>query len=140
MKLLVPVDGSDPCLKAVDYLVANQAWFKSPPEIHLINVQQALPNTVTRHLSRDDVDKYHEDEGTKELQAARAKLDSAGLKYTYSIEVGDPAEKVGEYTSSHKVDTVVLGTRALNAVAGMLVGSVAGKIIREARAPVLLVK
>jgi nucleotide-binding universal stress UspA family protein len=140
MRFLVPVDGSDACLRGVDYVIANLPQLKNVPEIHLMNVQPALPNSITRHLSKDDVRQYHDDEAAKELAQARAKLDAAGLKYEVVVEIGDPAECIAEYSAKQKVDLLVLGTRALNSVAGVMVGSVSGKILREARVPVLLVK
>ncbi len=140
LRLLVPVDGSEAPLKGIDHLIAKAGWYCETPEIHLINVQPALPMDVTRFISRDELRKYHLEEGMKELATARAKLDAAGLKYVFHIDVGDTAETITHYTRDKQIDLILLGTRALGAVAGMLLGSSATKIVREAEAPVLLVR
>lgn len=140
LRLLLPVDGSEPSLRAIDHLIGKLGWYREPPEIHLINVQPALPTHVTQFISRDEMRKFHIEEGTMALAAARAKLDAAGLRHEFHIDTGDEAETIARYSKDKQVDLIVLGTRALGNMAGMLLGSVATKIIRETEAPVLLVK
>lgn len=140
LRLLLPVDGSEPSLRPIDHLIGKLGWYREPPEIHLINVQPALPSHVTQFISRDEMRKYHDEEGMKALAAARAKLDAAGLRHDVHIGTGDEAETIARYSKDNKIDLILLGTRALGPMAGMLLGSVATKIIRETDTPVLLVK
>ena len=140
LQLLVPVDGSEASLKGIDHLVATSGIYRDTPGIHLVNVQAPLPSDVTRFISRDEVRNYHLEEGAKELEAAKAKLDAAGLKYVFHIDIGDTAETIARYARDHRIDQIILGTRGLGAMAGMLLGSVATKIVRESPAPVLLVR
>lgn len=139
-KILLPVDGSEASQRGVAYVIENRMGATTPPEIHLLNVQSPLPSGVTRFVGRDDVHQYHVDEGEKELAGARAKLDAAGLKYVTHIEVGPPAEVISRYAREKAIELIVLGTRGLGSVSGMLLGSVTTKIISATDSPVLLVK
>ena len=140
MRLMLPVDGTPAALKGVDHVIAVAGWYRDIPEIHLVNVQAALPGDVTRFVRSDEVRSYHLEEGAKELAAARSKLDAAGLRYVAHVDVGSTAEMLARYAREHGIDLVVLGTRGLGSVAGMLLGSVATKIVRESPAPVMLVR
>ncbi len=139
-KLLLPVDGSDASERGIAYVIENLKGAASAPELHLLNVQSPLPSGVTKFVNGEVVREYHIEEGEKELAAARAQLDAAGLKYLSSIEVGLPAEVIADYAREKKIDQIILGTRGLGAVTGMLLGSVTIKIIRASNTPVLLVK
>ena len=47
---LIAIDGSDPSLKAVDYVIQETADRGTPAQIYLVNVQPPLPNDVTRFI------------------------------------------------------------------------------------------
>ena len=139
-KLLLPVDGSDASQRGIAYIIENRENLPSAVELHLLNVQPPLPSRMTESISHGVVHQYHVEQGANELAAARAELDAAGLKYVTSIEVGPPAEVIARYAGEKKIDQIILGTRGLGAISGMLLGSVTTKIIRETDTPVLLVK
>jgi nucleotide-binding universal stress UspA family protein len=141
MKILLPVDGSDASLKAVDLVVKEAAQSKAPPQIHLLNVQIALRQGVSAFVGKEQIEGYHRDEGTKALAKARARLDAAKLAYEHHIGVGDEtAEVVARYAKEKGCDRVVMGTRGLGAVAGVVLGSVATRVIHLAEVPILLVR
>ena len=142
LKWLVPVDGSNSAVRAVSHMIDKMAWFKDGIELHLLNVQHPMPygNRVTSVLGHDKVAEYHHQEGIAALQPARAKLDAAGVKYVFHIGVGDAAETIVKYAKEHKCDQIVMGTRGMGTVSGLLLGSVATRVIHLADIPVLLIK
>ena len=142
LKWLVPVDGSDSAVHAVERMIAMLAWFRDGVEIHLLNVQHPMPygNRVSSVLGHDKIAQYHHDEGIAALQPARNKLDAAGIKYVFHIGVGDAAETIIRYAQDQGCDQIVMGTRGLGAVSNLMLGSVATKVLHLADVPVLLVK
>ena len=138
LKVVVPVDGSNNCLRAVELLIRRTAVYSEPPEIHLLNVQHPFPGTVRG--VHEQAEQHHQEEGIKALAGARKLLDEAGIKYTYHISVGETAEVVARYFSDKQHDQVTMGTRGMSAAANMLMGSVASKILNLVEVPVLLVK
>lgn len=142
MKLLVPVDGSKWSDRAVDHLVKKLGWFKGGVEIHLLNVQHPVPygGRVSSVVGHDRIAKYHEEEGLAALDTARRKLDAAKVEYAYHIGVGDEAEVICQYAKEKSVDQIFMGTRGLGEVSGLVLGSVATKVIHLSPVPVLLVK
>jgi len=140
-RILLPVDGSEAALRAVDHVLKKVGLYKDPAEIHLLNVQLALRKGVTEFVSQQQLDSYHHDEGIKDLASARARLDAAKVPYQFHIGVGEePAAVIAHYAQDKKCDKVVMGTRGLSSVAAILLGSMTIKVIHLVDVPVLLVK
>jgi nucleotide-binding universal stress UspA family protein len=142
LKWLVSVDGSESSVRAVTHLIDKMQWFKQPIEIHLLNVQHPMPygNRVTSVIGQDKVAEYHHDEGIAALKPTRDKLDAAGIKYVFHIGVGEAAETIVNYAREKQCDQIVMGSRGLGSVSGLIMGSVATKVLHLAEIPVLLVK
>lgn len=141
-KILVAVDGSDLCLRGIKLVLDLREQFKNPEglEIHLLNVQPSLPSDVTRFVANEEVKSFHQDEAVKELEAARALLDRAGVRYEVHISVGEPADTICRFAKENGFDQIVMGTHGRSGVSGMLLGSVASKTLAESPVPVLVAK
>ncbi|MEI7841705.1 MAG: universal stress protein [Gallionellaceae bacterium] len=141
MKILIPVDGSINAERAVDYVIANAAQFKEPPQICLLNVQWKLASgNVKLFIRQDTINDYYREQGAVALTQARAKLDKVGLAYTYHVSVGSPAEGVVQYAQEHQVEQIVMSAHGETSLSTLLLGSVASKVVHLAKVPVLLVK
>lgn len=138
LKVLMPVDGSENSLRTVRFLIQKAALYKEPLEIHLLNVQHPFPGTIRG--VHEQAEQYHHDEGIKALAGARKLLDAAQLKYAYHIVVGEAGETIARFAKDQQMQQVVMGTRGAGAVANMLLGSVATKVLHLVEVPVLLVK
>ena len=140
-KMLVPVDGSEYSDRGVDYLIRSAQWYREPIEIHLLTVHHHMPyGRAVSAVASDEIQKYHQEAGLKALESARTRLDAAGIPYTFHIGVGVPAEIIAQYARQQDCDQIVMGTRGLGSVGGLLLGSVATKVLALASVPVLLVK
>lgn len=139
LKVLVMADGSENSLRSIRFVIQKASLYKEAMELHLLNVQHPFPGTV-RLLAGEEAKRFHHDEGIKALDAARKLLDAAGVKYTYHIGVGDIGETIAHYVTEKKIEQIVMGTRGAGAVANVLLGSVATKVLHLVDVPVLLVK
>ena len=141
MKFLIPVDGSAQGNRAVEYVIANAARLKEPPQIHLLNVQWKLATgNVKLFISQETINDYYREQGMAALAEACAKLDAAGLTYTYHIAIGTPAEAIVQYAQEQQVDQIVMNALGQGTLSELLLGSVASKVARIAKVPVLLTR
>ena len=141
MKILLPVDGSDCSLRAVDHLIAHVAWFREMPEIHLLHVHSPIPiGRVQAHVGKETLHAYYLEEGQEHLTEAQKRLDAAGRFHTTHIHVGQPAEVIGKMAGEMACDLIVMGSHGRGGVAGLVMGSVANQVLHLAPCPVLLVK
>jgi nucleotide-binding universal stress UspA family protein len=139
-KVLVPIDGSDNALHAVDLVIRSIAEGRSL-QVYLLNVQpQILSGHARMYLKKDLIDEYFQEEAAKALRPAQDKLDKAGIKYTTAHQVGNAPEVIARYVKSHGCDLIVMGTRGHGSMQNMVLGSVATKVLHLVDVPVTLVK
>lgn len=141
LKLLLPIDGSEGALRAVDRLLAMRHWYRDPLEIHLLNVQHLLHKDVGTFVAAADIRDFHQEEGMKELAAARARLDAAGVPYGHHVVVGELVpETIAHFAREHGIGQILMCTHGRTAVGDLLLGSVARGVVHSAHVPVVLVK
>jgi len=137
-KILLPVDGSASSAQAVAVFIKLLGDYREMPQIDLINVQHSLRGDISLFINQENIRQYHEDEGLKALQPARDLLDKAGIAYTYHVSVGDPVEAIISHCKQQGCSQIVIARHGLGAVAGVLLGSIAHKVIQLAAVPVLV--
>jgi nucleotide-binding universal stress UspA family protein len=138
--LIIPIDGSTISLKPLDWLLTNLDDWKIPPTVHLLNVQPALPNDISRFVSTEQLRDYHREEGLKSLAAAGQRLKDAGLAPQLHVSIGESAETIVEFAGKLHCDMILIGTRGHTGLGGTLLGSVASKVAHLSSTPLLLVR
>ncbi len=138
--ILVPVDGSAHSDNAVRYAI-DLAKAKPDAEVNLLTVHiPVLSGGVKMFISVEQLNDYYQDEGMKALESGRALLDQAGVKYKYHVSVGHIAETIAAYAKEQGAKQIVMGTHGHGYIGGLVMGSVATKVIHLSDLPVTLVK
>jgi nucleotide-binding universal stress UspA family protein len=75
-KVLVAVDGSRASERAVEYLI-DLIGRGARSEVHLLNVQPAIPGEVQRFVTQDMIDTYHPGRGSQSPGGRRAQTESS---------------------------------------------------------------
>jgi len=143
-KILVPVDGSHPCLHAeeVGALIAKN--FKSKVTvIHVIShdllhpsLSYQVPASVLSEISN-----WFSQAGRKIVWDAEALFKEEGVEIDARvIEHEDPAETVLRAAKDEEYDLIVMGNRGETEVEAFSLGSTAEKVSRHAECPVLIAK
>ena len=140
-KILVPVDGSETSLRALRFALRVTKEKAVETQLYVINVQPPiLSGNVTRYISSETIHDYYNDEGEKALSGARAAISEAGVNAIVSVEVGPAAKTIAQFVKDKQCDSIIMGTRGLGGVAGLLLGSITTKVLHEVNVPVTLVK
>ena len=143
--VLIPVDGSENSIRAVG-AGCRQLAYEQPVTVHLLNVQPPINSRlVSKHLSQELIDKFQQELGETVLEPARAWLHETGIAYTSHVAVGDVARTIARYARDLYCDQVIMGTRglgsgAVGAFSGLLMGSIATKVLHLVDVPVTFVK
>ena len=138
-KVLVPIDGSDNALRALERAIVL-VRDRKPFELHLLNVQPPVSGSVTTFVGSAAVRDYHREEGEKAMASARALLDRQGIPYKQHVTVGPAGESIAGFARQLGCEQIVMGTRGMGKITGALLGSVSTQVIHHSDVPVTLVK
>jgi len=139
--ILIPVDGSQHSVRALETAL-SVASLAEEVKLHVITVQAPIVSgNVTRFISAENLKSYYEEEGRKALDPLKDVIAKAGdAVVSQEVLVGPIAETIVEYAQKHGCDRIIMGTRGLGRVTGLVLGSVTTKVISLAEVPVTRVK
>lgn len=137
-KILVPVDGSEPALRAVKHAAGRAK--RDGADIHLLNVQPKVPMALRGSVGKGIIKRYHRDEGAKELARAEAFLKRRKIAFSRHIAVGDAAQTIAAYAGETRCDEIVMGARGMGAVLSLLLGSTTTKVLSLSKLPVTVIR
>lgn len=140
MKILLAVDGSPVSRRAVQHVVRMARQLASPSDLVLFHADAPLLQAVAIKLGAEAVRQYHEENGRAATRDARSVLKRAHLPFEALLRVGDPAEAIVKEAKRGRYDLVVMGTHGRGALEGLLLGSVARKVIAQSPVPVTVVR
>ena len=140
MKLLIPVDGSEPALQAVRHALHLQREGLRASFV-LATVQEA---TYTYELmlapDADVLDRVTGAVGARALKSAEALFEAAGLAFEREIGSGDPAQMLLAIAQRCGCQAIVMGARGRGALRSVLLGSVSSAVLQASTLPVTIVK
>jgi len=140
MKILLPVDGSEPALEAVRY-VLNLLGNGLQASVVLAAVQD--PVYLYEMVLAPDaevLERVTGAVGTHALTSAEALFQAAKVPYVREIASGYAAEAILNLAGVHGCDAIVMGARGMGVVKGALLGSVSQQVLQDALIPVTIVK
>jgi nucleotide-binding universal stress UspA family protein len=139
-KILVPVDGSPASLRAVDFAIA-MANQNQGTSLVLLNVQNIGATELTGTvMGSDDWQDKASQASAKALKDAIAKSETANVGFETVVRAGQAAEAIAQVARDKGIEHIVMGTRGLGRIQGLLLGSVAMKVIHLAQVPITLIK
>jgi len=139
-KLLLPVDGSPSALRAAKFLTRLSGG-QPGSDVHLLNVQPPiLAGDISLNGSIEVASRMREQAGRDAINGAREVLDAGAVACKEHLLIGDPAETIARVAQEQGVDGIVMGTRGMGLIKGLVLGSVATKVIHLVDVPVTLVK
>ncbi len=145
-RILVPIDFSEHSAKAVRYGTELTAKFGA--DLHLLHAVETTTIMYGEGTGMyGDSTLYFSPESLAEVEAAAVKqLDDLKIDLADDLQVirtvlhGHPFVEIVRYAKDNDIDLIVVGTHGRGAIAHMLIGSVAEKVVRKAPCPVLVVR
>ncbi|MGF9887617.1 universal stress protein [Priestia megaterium] len=132
-KILLAVDGSEHSKRAAK---------------HAINVASLVPGAKVEIISVIDLSKVktevlHGELKKKRQQALeeiKSTFEKENVSYELKIERGDPGPTIVLYANKNEFNLVVIGSRGLNSLQEMVLGSVSHKVAKRVHCPVMIIK
>ncbi len=149
-KILVPYDGSKYSVKALTratelahnldseiflFSVVNVGYISPPGLLHSLIKSKAEKAAIKKWSKSVKVD------AEKMLKNAVKKCESKGITASFSIDQGDVASKILDFSKKKKISLIIIGSHGLHGIGKLkTLGSVSRRVSENANCPVLIIR
>jgi len=145
-KILVPTDGSDHARKATEFASdiaskyhATLYFFHVVSEIEML--EDTLGYSKLERTKKPPLRVYLQKIGEEIIRGAETEAGEKGVEDIQSAVVhGDPASEIIRFAKKWDVDMIVLGSRGMGKLEGLLLGNVSHKVCHLAECTCVTVK
>ncbi|MDA8236235.1 MAG: universal stress protein [Clostridia bacterium] len=144
-KILLPSDGSPYSLKAARY--ARSLLEKLPGTTLTILHVGDVPKELLSHgylmevtLDPELIKQLVEDKTEKVINETKAIFAESNVGVDTLIQLGNPVDVICRLVEEKGYDLVIIGSRGLSEIKGLLLGSISDRVSHLAKCPVLIVK
>lgn len=137
-RILVAIDGSEHSLRAARY--AARRAKEVPCKIDLLHVEKpVMAWEVGAVSSIEAVADVREADNKQVLDAGAGQFGQATEVERHTLN-GEPAKSILDVATRLAVDEIIIGSRGLRPFGAAVLGSVAYKVLHEAKVPVVVVR
>jgi nucleotide-binding universal stress UspA family protein len=140
MKVLIAVDGSEFTRKMLAWWTAHDELLGLEHSYTVLTVVPQIPPYAASAVNRELLLSYYSDEGEKVFKPIRAFLDQQKLRVTYLSKAGIVPDVIAQMAQADHFDLVVMGSHGHNAVANLVMGSTATRVLAGCKTPVLIIR
>ena len=133
--VVVPIDFSDDSFRALD---TARELVDNTLHLHVIYVLPVLEPTEPGVIWHTIDDNSRSEHAEAALKKALAKRGHEQIRLV--TRFGDPGHEVADYARQSGADLIVMSSHGRAGLRGLLIGSVAERILRLAHCPVLVLK
>lgn len=136
--VLVPIDGSDSSIKAVEFTISI---IKQGDRVVLMNVQKPQYDGFEKvgNVSKEQLDAFYLDEGRKILTSAEELIKKQRISYESLVRIGLPSIEITKVAKEISAHSIVMGSKGMSPVVSHALGSVTYSVIHLAACPVTVV-
>lgn len=135
-RILLAVDGSAHSIKAAEYSVELAKKFEGTIDAVYVVDEDTAKKEVQRVMDEVEVEKNRKEK----LQPIREILDESRTIFGTHILHGEPGQTIVQFANERELDCIVIGSRGLNPLQSLILGSVSYKVVKKAECPVLIIK
>ncbi|MCU6711005.1 universal stress protein [Paenibacillus sp. J5C_2022] len=138
-RLLLATDGSAHAARAAEAAIGLMKELPGA-EMTIIHVSDEAPSRSELMQAGLDMKAVLEADAHKAIEETERRFQQAEVPFTLKVAFGNPADVIVEWSQKEHADMIIIGSRGLNAVSEVIMGSVSRKVLHHANCPVLVVK
>ena len=138
-RILVPLDGSELAECVLPHVKAI-AKGCNVGEVILLDIVEAPPSWAAEGIDYLKYESVHMQAAKEYLEKIGSQLSSEGFNVRAEVLMGRVAETIMEFTQKNAVDLVAIATHGRSGISRWIFGSVAEKVLRSSRVPVLMIR
>jgi nucleotide-binding universal stress UspA family protein len=140
MNILLPVDGSDFTKRMLAYVAAHDELLSAGHRYTIFTAVAPVPPNAARYLDKQTLDEYYRSEAEEVLRPVRRFAEQHAWTVDTVHVAGHAADAIAAYAEANQPDLIVMGTHGHSPFAGVILGSVAAKVLSRCTPPVLLIR
>lgn len=138
-KILLATDGSPHANRAAEAALELAGHVRDTTVI-LVHVSTSAPHRDRLIRARFDVKSILEEAAHHDIIQTEYKFRHNGIPYDLKVAMGDPAEEIVRIAEEEQCQLIIVGSRGLNKLSEVLLGSVSHEVAHKAKIPVMIVK
>ncbi|KFM98883.1 universal stress protein [Bacillus clarus] len=137
-QIILACDGSGHALRAAQHAthIAKFSEETNVEVVYVVDNRTAKSDIIQGQTDLETISASRKDK-LKEIETL---LKREAVSYKITILHGDPGDTLVQYVNTGDIDLVVVGSRGLNTLQEMVLGSVSHKIAKRVKCPVMIVK
>ena len=138
-KILIATDGSEYTKNAVDYGI-DIAKSTGAKLFAIYIVDTAAFASIPMDAAWESMYELLKQEGDLAIKYVSERAQAEGLEVEGNLIEGHPADEIIRYSEKNLISLIVMGTLGKSGLDRFLLGSVAEKVVRNSKIPVLVVR
>jgi nucleotide-binding universal stress UspA family protein len=135
--IVLALDGSNKSNKALRYAISTAGFCSA--ELIIVH---AYSHTSDLH-GKEEYERLvaqRKSAGQKIIDDARVQYEDSNISVEENLLEGPAAEAIISVANTRKADLIIMGTRGMGSLEGLLLGSVSTKVTRDAPCTVMVVR
>ena len=141
-KILVAVDGSEPSKNALEQALEHSAKWNA----ELLIVTVVPPISSVTHLGQHEYIAHYKEFLRESQEKVLDEVSSfvrnhfPDIKFETRLEEGRPSDVIVDIAGKEDVDLIVMGSRGMGGIRGLVLGSTSRSVVNSCTKPILIVK
>jgi nucleotide-binding universal stress UspA family protein len=138
-KILIATDGSEFTKNAVDYGI-DIAKNTGAKLFAIYVVDTAAFASIPMDAAWESMYELLKQEGDLAIKYVAQRAEAEGLEVEGNLIEGHPADEIIKYSEKNSISLIVMGTLGKSGLDRFLLGSIAEKVVRNSKIPILVVR
>ncbi|WP_292379132.1 universal stress protein [Methanosarcina sp. UBA289] len=136
--IVIATDGSENTQKAISHGIKLAKL--SGATVHALHVVDTFSVTQSWTAGKGTMNEILREDGLKAISKVKKCGEASGVEVREILLEGRPSNEIIDFAENNDIDLIVMGTLGKTGLDRFLMGSVAEKVVRQSKVPVLVVR
>jgi nucleotide-binding universal stress UspA family protein len=136
--IVIATDGSENTQKAISYGIKLAKL--SGATVHALHVVDTSSVTQSWTAGKEIMNEVLKEDGLKAISKVKKCGEALDIEVNEVLLEGHPSSEIIKFAENNGIDLIVMGTLGKTGIDRFLMGSVAEKVVRQSKVPVLVVR
>lgn len=137
--IVIATDGSENTQRAISYgIELAKLSGATVHALHVVDISSTVSNNWT--VGKKTISEMMKSEGENILSEVKKIGKDSGVEVKEVLLEGHPVKEIIYFAKNNNIDLIVMGTLGKSGLDRLLIGSVAEKVVRGSKVPVMVVR